>query len=55
MRLWCDGMYVCLYVYVLPCRAVCSKLRYLTLEMFGDLESYMYGSFEFYMALTVSS
>jgi hypothetical protein len=34
---------------------VCSKLRYLALEMFGDLESYMYGSFEFYMALTVSS
>ena len=39
----------------LCCVCVCSKLRYLALEMFGDLESYMYGSFEFYMTLIVSA
>ena len=30
-----------------------SKLRYLTLELFGDLATYMFGTFEFYMTLAI--
>ena len=30
-----------------------SKLRYLFLELFGDLETYMFGTFEFYMTVAV--
>ena len=30
---------------------VSSKIRYLTMELFGDLAPYMFGTFEFYATL----
>jgi hypothetical protein len=37
-----------------PCtRIVRSKLRYIELELFGDFNYYLWGTFEFYMAIGI--
>lgn len=38
---------------LIPSSSARSKIRYLSLELFGDLAPYLFGSFEFYMTLFI--